>query len=121
MHRAEGFAHETVTAEAKSYDEANDLLKAWAKTAPSRGKGYHKVDIVVRWSDGIDFGGTYTLKRDDVRKSKPIENWIRNRCATIAGLWKPAHMSAEAYRQYRLQFSPKEQVLAGMILDEYEM
>lgn len=121
LHRAEGRPEETIQAVALSYAEANDLLKTWALTAPSKGRGYHKVDVEVLWADGMTFDGTYSLQRGDARKAKIVQNWIRNHFALIGGLWKPPHMSNEQYVAARSRFSPKEQVLAAAALDEYEL
>jgi hypothetical protein len=119
--RAEGMSHETFTAVAKSYTEANALLKEWAHTAPGKGKGYHKTDIEVQWTDGFLWRSTYDLVRKTATKNKPIENWIRNQWAFMAGLWKPTHMSAERYEAARKHVSRKEQEIARMALEDYEL
>jgi hypothetical protein len=121
LHRAEGKSHETITAESDGYADANALLKEWAHTAPGKGKGYHKTDISILWTDGFFWQGTFDLKRSTALKSKPIQNWVRNGWAFMAGLWKPTHMSAEKYHAARKHISLKEQEIARMALDEYEL
>jgi hypothetical protein len=119
--RAEGKTHECITAKADSFAEANALLKEWAHTAPGKGKGYHKVDLDITWSDGFNWRGTYDLVKATARKNKPIENWVRNQWAFIAGLWKPTHMSSKQYMAARKHVGLKEQEIARQALDEYEL
>lgn len=121
LYRGEGLVKEIARARATSYDQANDLLRAWARTAPGPGRGYHKTDIAVHWRDGDYWEGTYTLTASDTTKTNIIQNWMRNLFATVAGLWKPAGMSQEHYEYIQEHHTPEERARTAMILDKYEL
>ena len=71
--RKEGYEFECVTMQADSFEAADKILSKWAKTAPGKDlndpteMAYHKVECVVTYEDGLRYGITYPLTRDDVR------------------------------------------------------
>ena len=65
--------------------------------------------------------GTYDLTRKDATKSKPIQSWVSNKWAFIAGLWKPTGLSSARYKAAQSHVSKKEREIARQALEEYEL
>lgn len=64
LDRWEGKHDEVGAVTVHSLREADDTLARWARSAPTRGSGYHKVGINVYWPDGREHKGRIDLQRD---------------------------------------------------------
>lgn len=121
LRRSEGQPYETIRVVLSSFDKANDMIRAWAKAAPPQGEGHHKVGVEATWSDDTTLDGVFELNRQDATKSKPLQDWMRNRLEVIAGLWKPIHMTCAQYDAIRSSCTPEQKLQALETLNEHEL
>lgn len=98
--RGEGPSHECrIPHYAKTWNEANAILKKMAISAPSKG-GYDKTDFVIEFNNGDIYSGTYDLKGHD-QILGDLYRHVKNFCEFYAGKCNPlpAHIkSDETYR-----------------------
>ena len=77
INRAEGLTREVgIEHKAKTIEEANEILRKIARTAPK--KGYHKTDFLIVWDDGLDYKGTYALKHNSIEPSNLKRHVLSN-------------------------------------------
>jgi len=87
----------------RTMDDANVVLRNWAKTAP-KGGGYDKIEYVIHWIDGTDYIGKYYLRhldqlQDDGSRPPDLLNAVRHYVGYMARLpeYKPATQTDEEY------------------------
>lgn len=120
LNRAEGLTKELEERTVATYEEADLILRRWAKTAPKDGS-YHKTDFQVKWADGQTYNGRYDLKRDDTLKGNLIGSHIQHELAFYAGIFCPQHLSRREYEAYLERFGKEKQEAAMEFLHNYEM
>ena len=71
LHRAEGLTAECIEVSVvpPTLENADAILRKWARTAPEQGYGYHKTDVFIEWEDGFSYRGRYDLQREDMFKA----------------------------------------------------
>ena len=81
----------------KTFQEANEVLAQWARTAPPKGHGYDKTGFLVIWEDGETYEGRY-----DLQCNVPLDlaGHIRDFLRFHAGQWQGNFDSEEAYLAY---------------------
>lgn len=100
VNRGEGPCHECGKPQTvKTFDEANDVLRSWARTAP-KGGGYDKCDFVVTYDNGDTYSGRFDLTEEHRTGSRLLEDHMRSMVRFYSGNGKPAHMTEERYRTY---------------------
>jgi hypothetical protein len=119
VHRAEGRKNEIEERTVHSYEEADLVLRRWAKTAPQ--DSVHKTDFQVRWADGQVYSGHYDLRRDDATKSNLIGSHLQHEMAFYAGIFCPQHLSREQYEMVLARLPKENQAEAMKFLHNYEM
>jgi hypothetical protein len=120
LHRAEGLTKEIETLTVHSLNEADEVLRRWARTAPRDGS-VHKTDFQIKWADGQTYSGHYGLKRDDTLKSNLIGSHIQHELAFYAGIFCPQHLSRKEYETVLNRFGKEKQEDAMEFLHNYDM
>jgi len=121
LNRAEGLTKELEERTVHSLNEADEVLRRWARTAPKTG-GYHKIDFQILWADGETYTGRYDLKYEDTTKSNLIGSQVQHYLAFHAGIFCPQHLSREQYEAYLERFGGEEKKAEAMkFLHDYEM
>lgn len=100
LHRAEGRHSECIKVTVNSWEEADETMKQWAKTAPVR-NGAHKCDIDLLFADGESFNTGWELQLSDV----PTFNLAKHVLAEISFLagTNPGNLSAKEYQHWLSQ------------------
>lgn len=124
LHRAEGLTRELEDRTVYSYDEADKVLRGWARTAPKDGS-VHKVDFQVLWTASDrdiseTYSGTYELTYGDSAKSNLIGSHIQHYLAFHAGLFCPQHLSRADYEGYLKNFGAEKKAEALNFLQNFE-
>jgi len=101
-----------------SFDEADNILRTMAVTAPRNG-GYDKVKFVVLYQDGQTYTGRYDLHFDDVFRAD-LRRHIRKFCKFSSGRASPTHIKPEHYAEFVKSLGDESRIY-GEFLDRYEM
>ncbi|MGG3471636.1 hypothetical protein ABES02_29735 [Neobacillus pocheonensis] len=83
---------------ASSWDEANEILKRMALTAPK--EGYYKTDFEILFTNGFIYQGCYELEQRD-RVYGNLYEHVKSNCEFYGGICKrlPGHITPEQYVQ----------------------
>ncbi|RCW41605.1 LPD25 domain-containing protein [Paenibacillus prosopidis] len=83
---------------AKTWEEANEILKRMALTAPKQ--GYDKTDFEILFTNGDIYNGRYDLTQED-RISGNLYEHVKGHCEFYGGICKrlPDHITPEQYTQ----------------------
>ncbi|MEK5586655.1 hypothetical protein MKZ21_30820 [Paenibacillus sp. FSL P2-0536] len=83
--------------EASSWEEANEILKSMAITAPD--SGYHKTLFTIWFTNGDTYSGTYELTKAD-RIHGDLYKHVTDHCEFFGGVCKklPDHIKSEEYQ-----------------------
>jgi hypothetical protein len=107
LHRAEGQAHECVRVELQSFDQADRLLRCWARTAP-KGGSYDKTDVEVHLSDRLSYRFRLDLTHDHVVSADLRQDAVEH-ALFYAGLRCPPHMEDTRYEAFLSEYVSPEQ------------
>ncbi len=109
-------------ATAASWDEANAILAEWGKTAPPKGRGYHKVDFLIRFANGIEYGGRFDLQQGG-RESDgaTLQAHVYDFALCYAGRRRPFHVSPAAYQALLERIGEDERTFYAQVLDSCDL
>ena len=121
LHRVQGIDRAIAKAGAVSYREANELLNAWATTAPIAGCGCHMVAISILWADGSYWESVLELMRSTGARKKPLQQWLRSELAFLAGRQKSSRLTGSQFEEEQACIPRVDVEAAIHLLDNYEM
>jgi hypothetical protein len=95
LERAEGPSPLPGPRTVASFEEADAVLREWARTAPEGG-GYDKCDFRITYADGDTYEGRYDLTRG--MDEGTLARHVQCHVLFYAGLWMPPHLTEARYR-----------------------
>jgi hypothetical protein len=122
IERLEGMGYECVTKTAKSFDEANEIIKEMSKSAPRDGT-YDKVRFSVEFVDGEKYDNAridmkhYSIK--DNQREQNIPEHIHDHISFYTGKLKSDHMTQEQYDTHLSRYTSTETETMEQFLDRY--
>lgn len=125
LHRAEGPTTDCGEVTVDSFFAAQTQLRRWSRTAP-KGGGYDKVDVLIEWQDGSQYGLRYDMVRDCIDRdgrTLALDDEVRACLRFRAGRWCPPHMTQKKYQDYLAETNGDGQfaALCARLLDgDYE-
>lgn len=117
VERAEGLQRECVKRELKDVVEADAWLFVNSRTAPVDGS-YHKCDVVVFFTDGIEHKIRFDLERSFSPGHLLAE--LKRQAGFYSGKWRPAHLSPAQHLMLLDHVSAKTRAKLADVHARYE-
>ncbi len=108
-------------AEVNSFEEADAVLRKWARTAPSAG-GYDKVGFDIIYEDGNAYRGRYDLNHSDIYYANLLGAHVVSNLTWASGRELNPRNEIEQYKKLiesRIPLEVREN--AAKLLDKYEI
>lgn len=81
LNRVEGPAGYCGKMDARTWSEAETVVRMWARTAPE--DGYEKVDFTVEWDDGSTYKGEMELERHHAERGNVLIDHVIKHLTSI--------------------------------------
>ena len=124
LERVEGPRKECGQVTVRSFMEADEVLKRWARTAPGKDGGYDKCDFTVTYTDGETYAGRYDLKRHDMGFSNLLGWYMVKNIEWYAGRTNDPWVGMEHYQRWLQEneiLCPGQRADNEELLDNYEI
>ncbi len=103
----------------ESWQQADEILRRWAHTAPE--EGYDKVDFHVTWTDGAGYSGRFDLQSKHRLEENLLNRQINHHLSVTSGLYQPHWMGDILRKQVLDMYTEEERQGAHFLLLTHDL
>ena len=104
-------------------DSVRTRLFRWGDSAPDAGKGYDKVDFLVRWDNGMEYEGRFDMQKGGSDCGENFWESLKGRLGFFSCQRRPSHFKDDSNWKYHCASMQENggKEYCGKILEECEI